>query len=133
MSLQSSHNFYADGYNSSRFALVSAKAGELVANGSLYIDDTPGLSFSHIVAECRRVKRDRGVVGMVLVDYLTLMKAEKTDQHATELLLRLNRHGKTGVVHTEQRYEAIYDCDQDSARAKAERTERRTAKNKGGL
>ncbi|OON34637.1 helicase DnaB [Izhakiella australiensis] len=47
----------------------------------LYIDDTPGLSLAHIVAECRRVKRTRGSVGMVLVDYLTLMTAEKADRN----------------------------------------------------
>ncbi|WP_288444817.1 DnaB-like helicase C-terminal domain-containing protein [uncultured Pantoea sp.] len=47
----------------------------------LYIDDTPGLSLAHIVAECRKVKRQKGAVGMVLVDYLTLMTAEKADRN----------------------------------------------------
>ncbi|WP_075180554.1 DnaB-like helicase C-terminal domain-containing protein [Pantoea sp. 1.19] len=47
----------------------------------LYIDDTPGLSLAHIVAECRKVRRQKGAVGMVLVDYLTLMTAEKADRN----------------------------------------------------
>lgn len=47
----------------------------------LYIDDTPGLSLAHIVAESRRIKREKGVVGMILVDYLTLMTAEKADRN----------------------------------------------------
>lgn len=47
----------------------------------LYIDDTPGLSLAHIVAECRKIKRQKGCVGMVLVDYLTLMTAEKADRN----------------------------------------------------
>ncbi|AIX52057.1 helicase DnaB [Pantoea sp. PSNIH1] len=47
----------------------------------LYIDDTPGLSLAHIVAEARKVKRQKGGVGMVLVDYLTLMTAEKADRN----------------------------------------------------
>lgn len=47
----------------------------------LYIDDTPGMSLAHVVAECRKVKRQKGVVGMVLVDYLTLMTAEKADRN----------------------------------------------------
>ena len=47
----------------------------------LYIDDTPGLSLAQIVTECRRIKREHGVVGMVLVDYLTLMTAEKADRN----------------------------------------------------
>ncbi|HHH0529237.1 TPA: DnaB-like helicase C-terminal domain-containing protein, partial [Yersinia enterocolitica] len=174
-----------------RFALASAKGLELARSGNLYIDDTPGLSLSHIVSECRRIKRERGVVGMVLVDYLTLMTAEKADrndlaygmitkglknlakeldcvvvlltqlnrdlekrvnkrpqpsdsrdtgqieqdcdywlgiyregaydenanQQDTELLLRLNRHGSGGVVFVEQRHGAIYDCNQDQAKA----------------
>jgi len=47
----------------------------------LYIDDTPGMSLAHIVAEARKVKRDKGCVGMILVDYLTLMTAEKADRN----------------------------------------------------
>lgn len=47
----------------------------------LFIDDSPGLSLAHIVAESRRIKREKGCVGMVLVDYLTLMTAEKADRN----------------------------------------------------
>jgi replicative DNA helicase len=47
----------------------------------LYIDDTPGLSLAHIVSESRRMKREKGCVGMILVDYLTLMAAEKADRN----------------------------------------------------
>ena len=47
----------------------------------LYIDDTPGLSLAQIVSESRRIKRERSAVGMVLVDYLTLMTAEKADRN----------------------------------------------------
>lgn len=73
--------FYLDGYDDNKFALASAKGWELAQNGNLFIDDTPGLPLSHIVAEARRVKRERGVVGMILVDYLTLMKAEKAERN----------------------------------------------------
>ncbi|OKP29412.1 DnaB-like helicase C-terminal domain-containing protein [Serratia fonticola] len=73
--------FYLDGYDDNKFAMASAKGLELAQNGNLFIDDTPGLSLSHIVAESRRIKRERGAVGMVLVDYLTLMKAEKAERN----------------------------------------------------
>ena len=56
-------------------------AGRLSEIDMLYIDDTPGMSLAHVVAECRKVKRQKGVVGMVLVDYLTLMTAEKADRN----------------------------------------------------
>lgn len=77
----SSSNFYLDGYDDTRFAMASAKGMEIAQSGNLYIDDTPGLSLSHIVAESRRIKRERGSVGMILVDYLTLMKAEKAERN----------------------------------------------------
>lgn len=178
--------------------------GALIDTGNLLVDDTPGITLSHIVAESRRIKRERGKVGMILVDYLTLMTADKAErndlayglitkglkmlakeldcvvvlltqlnrelekrpnkrplpsdsrdtgqieqdcdywlaiyregaydenvnQSETELLLRLNRHGETGVVHCEQRNGIIYDIDQESAQARA--AERQTKPNKKG-
>lgn len=203
----SSSNFYLAGYDDNRFALASAKGLEIAQSGNLYIDDTPGLSLAHIIAESRRIKRERGSVGMILVDYLTLMTAEKAErndlaygmitkglknlakelncvvvlltqlnrdlekrtnkrplpsdsrdtgqieqdcdywlgiyregaydekanQQDTELLLRLNRHGQSGVVFVEQRHGAIYDCDQTMARARAADTEHRSPKQRGGF
>lgn len=178
--------------------------GALIDTGNLLVDDTPGITLSHIVAESRRIKRERGKVGMILVDYLTLMTADKAErndlayglitkglkmlakeldcvvvlltqlnrelekrpnkrplpsdsrdtgqieqdcdywlaiyregaydenvnQSETELLLRLNRHGETGVVHCEQRNGIIYDIDQESAQARA--AERQAKPNKKG-
>ena len=184
--------FYADRYDDAKVAMAFAAGGRLAQTGNLYVDDTPGITLAHIVAESRRIKRERGAVGMVLVDYLTLMTADKADrndlaygiitkglknlakelncivvlltqlnrelekrtnkrpmpsdsrdtgqieqdcdywigiyregaydenadQAATELLLRLNRHGPTGVVYCDQRNGAIYDCDQSAAEQK---------------
>ena len=63
------------------FKKAIATAGRLSEIDMLYIDDTPGLSLAHIVTECRRIKREKGCVGMILVDYLTLMTAEKADRN----------------------------------------------------
>ncbi|KFC08292.1 replicative DNA helicase [Trabulsiella guamensis ATCC 49490] len=184
--------FYGDRYDDAQVAMAFAAGGRLAQTGNLYVDDTPRITLAHIVAESRRIKRERGAVGMVLVDYLTLMTADKADrndlaygiitkglknlakelncivvlltqlnrdlekrtnkrpmpsdsrdtgqieqdcdywigiyregaydenadQAATELLLRLNRHGPTGVVYCDQRNGAIYDCDQAAAEQK---------------
>lgn len=175
----------------------------------LHIDDTPGLSLAHIVAESRKIKRQKGCVGMILVDYLTLMTAEKADrndlaygiitkglknlakelgcvvvlltqlnrsletrvnkrplpsdsrdtgqieqdcdywvgihregafdenanQEDTELILRLNRHGKTGTVYCRQTNGAIYDLDQEAARRDREERDKRNqpTQKKGGF
>lgn len=77
-----SNVFYQNGYEETKFAMALAKGVELADSNNLYIDDTPGLSLAHIVAESRRIKRERGVIGMILVDYLTLMTAEKADTEA---------------------------------------------------
>jgi len=199
---------YQGDYDSD-FNKALATASRLRELDLLYIDDTPGLSLAHIVAESRKIKRQKGCVGMVLVDYLTLMTAEKADrndlaygmitkglknlakelgcvvvlltqlnrelekrvnkrplpsdsrdtgqieqdcdywvgvhregafdeslpQEDTELLLRLNRHGKTGVVFCHQRNGAIYDMDQTAARQERDRREedRSASRKKGGF
>lgn len=71
---------YRGDYDSD-FRKAIATAGRLSEIDMLYIDDTPGLSLAHIVSESRRIKREKGCVGMILVDYLTLMTAEKADRN----------------------------------------------------
>lgn len=73
--------FYRGAGRDEEFAIANARLTEMVESQNLYIDDTPGASLSHIIAESRRIKRERGKVGMVLVDYLTLMTAEKADRN----------------------------------------------------
>lgn len=63
------------------FGKAIATANRLREEELLFIDDTPGLSLAHIVAESRKIKRQKGFVGMILVDYLTLMTAEKADRN----------------------------------------------------
>jgi replicative DNA helicase len=46
----------------------------------LYIDDTPAITISHIKAEARKLSR-KGKVGLICVDYLTLMDAPKADRN----------------------------------------------------
>ena len=199
--------FYRGADSQDEFALANARALQMAESGNLFIDDTPGASLSHIIAEARRIKREKGKVGMVLVDYLTLMAAEKADrndlayglitkglknlakeldcvvvlltqlnrdlekrtnkrplpsdsrdtgqieqdcdywigiyregaydenanQSETELLLRLNRHGKSGVVYCEQRNGSIYDCHQEEALARSMARQEKSNKQRGGF
>lgn len=46
----------------------------------LYIDDTPGITLGHIKAEARKLKRN-GQVGLICVDYLTLMAVDKAERN----------------------------------------------------
>ncbi|NUL36604.1 replicative DNA helicase [Kosakonia sacchari] len=71
--------FYIGPSDDMEMALAMAKANEL-AESNMMIDSMPGATLAHIVAECRKVKRQRGTVGLVAIDYLTLMKAEAAER-----------------------------------------------------
>ncbi|EJN2863936.1 TPA: AAA family ATPase [Salmonella enterica] len=71
--------FYVGVHDESDMSRAMAKALEL-AESNMMIDSTPGATLAHIVSECRKVKRQRGTVGLVAIDYLTLMKAEAAER-----------------------------------------------------
>lgn len=180
-------------YIDEEFAKLSQGIRELVDSDLLLIDDTPNVSMAHIRNECRRIKRERGEIGLIAVDYLTLMKAEaaerndlaygnitkdlknlaremdcvvllltqlnrnlesrgdkrplpsdsrdtgqieqecdywfglykesvynpNADKTLTEIHLRLNRHGETGMVYCDQRWGSMFPCDQEDAKRRA--------------
>ena len=66
------------------------------AQWPVYIDDTPSPGLSHIVSQCRRLKAQKGDLGMVFIDYLQLMdgtqgggKGENESQQLAKLTRRL--------------------------------------------
>lgn len=67
----------------------------------LYIDDTPGLSLAQIVSESRRIKREKGCVGMILVDY-----PEFTLSEAREERSKLRRMVARGIDPNEVKKDA---------------------------
>jgi replicative DNA helicase len=71
--------FYQGSDNDSDFARVSAAMGEYV-NSKLYMDDTPAITIQHIQRESRKLSKIDDV-GLIAVDYLTLMEAEKADRN----------------------------------------------------
>lgn len=56
-------------------------------NGSqLFIDDTPALSPTDLRARARRLKREKGDLGLIVIDYLQLMKVSgSSENRATEV------------------------------------------------
>lgn len=168
---------------------VYAAMARMSDRPNIWIDDNPGMTLAHIQAECRKLKRNNKRIGMIGIDYLTLMSTESSETNAlafgkitkalknlakeldtviilltqlnrnleerankrpmasdsrdtgqieqdcdywmaiykesvydesadptlTELILRLNRHGKAGTVYVDQKDVAIYPCDQKQA------------------
>lgn len=74
----SSDIFYDGGLGAeSEFARVMHHLNQLSDTDNIYIDDTPAITLSHIRSESRRMAREKGQIGMIMVDYLTLMEKEK--------------------------------------------------------
>jgi len=49
-------------------------AMSLLGDAPIYIDDTPALSPSELRARARRIKREHGSLGLIVIDYLQLMQ-----------------------------------------------------------
>lgn len=189
----SSDAFYGDA-GDTEWALITKALGDIGKYPNIWLNDTPGMTLAHIQSESRKLKRKKGKIGFIGVDYLTLMKAGKADrndiaygeitkglkqlameldtvvvlltqlnrkledrankrpmasdsrdtgqieqdcdywvgvhkesvydgnadQTLTELIVRLNRHGKTGTAYVDQRGLCMFDTDQEQAQRRAE-------------
>ena len=82
----SSDIFYDGGLGAdSEFARVMHHLKELSETNNIFIDDTPAITLSHIRSESRRMAKAKGQIGMIMVDYLTLMDKEKGDDQRNDL------------------------------------------------
>ena len=74
------------GYLGSEDLTRLSMAGGLLHQTGIYIDDTPGISPMEVRAKCRRIKSQEGDLGLVIIDYLQLMRAsEKTNSRQEEV------------------------------------------------
>jgi replicative DNA helicase len=64
---------------SDQFQKLTDGSGKIIKS-EIYIDDTPGLTVEHIKSESRKISRKKRV-GIIAVDYLTLMSAPKADRN----------------------------------------------------
>lgn len=71
--------FYEGAHDQTDFGKVSAAMGEYIES-KLYMDDTPAITIQHVVNESRKLAKQEEV-GLIAIDYLTLMEAEKADRN----------------------------------------------------
>jgi len=64
-------------------------------NCKMYIDDSPGLSPSEVRSRARRVVREHGDVGMIVVDYLQLMTVPGMSDNRTLEISEISRSLKS--------------------------------------
>ncbi|CCI82362.1 replicative DNA helicase [Lactobacillus hominis] len=52
---------------------------------SIYIDDTPGIKMSEIRAKARRLAKEKGNLGLVVIDYLQLIEGPRSESRQQEV------------------------------------------------
>src|SRR5699024_4466629 len=68
-----------------------------LSKASIYIDDTPGIKVSEIRARCRKLAQEKGNLGLILIDYLQLIKGtgrESRQQEVSEISRQLKKLAK---------------------------------------
>ncbi|MFT5322047.1 MAG: replicative DNA helicase [Pseudohongiellaceae bacterium] len=66
-----------------------------IKNKPLFIDDTAGLSPMEMRSRARRIWREHGHLGMIMVDYLQLMQVKGTSESRTGEISEISRSLKT--------------------------------------
>jgi len=61
----------------------------------LFIDDTPALSPMEMRARCKRIKREQGDIGLIMVDYLQLMQVPGRGDNRVAEISEISRSLKT--------------------------------------
>lgn len=56
-----------------------------LAKASIYIDDTPGNKMAEIRAKCRRLAKEKGNLGLIVVDYLQLIEGSNKESRQQEV------------------------------------------------
>lgn len=56
-----------------------------LSNASIYIDDTPGIKVAEIRARCRRLAKEKGNLGLIVIDYLQLIEGSNPDNRQQEV------------------------------------------------
>ncbi|MCP8351941.1 replicative DNA helicase [Candidatus Synchoanobacter obligatus] len=67
----------------------------MLSESSLFIDDTPGITPSQMRAKIRRIVRSHGDVGLIVVDYLQLMRIPELRDNRTLEISEISRMLKT--------------------------------------
>lgn len=60
-------------------------ASGALSNAGIYIDDTPGIKVAEIRARCRRLAKEKGNLGLIVIDYLQLIEGSNPDNRQQEV------------------------------------------------
>lgn len=60
-------------------------ASGALARANIFIDDTPGIKMSEIRAKSRRLQKEQGNLGLVVIDYLQLIEGPRSESRQQEV------------------------------------------------
>jgi len=63
----------------------------MLSEAPMFIDDTPGLTPSELRSRARRLARDRGQLGLIVIDYLQLMRVPNLSDNRTAEISEISR------------------------------------------
>ncbi|MCL2838332.1 MAG: replicative DNA helicase [Oscillospiraceae bacterium] len=66
------------------------RAMEPLCNAPIYIDDSSGITVTEIAAKCRRLKLEKGL-GMIVIDYLQLMRGSRRSENRQTEVAEISR------------------------------------------
>lgn len=66
-------------------------AVSMLSDASMFIDDTPALSPGEVRARARRVAREHGQLGLIVIDYLQLMQVHGYKENRTNEISEISR------------------------------------------
>ena len=66
-------------------------AVQIMQDARFYIDDTPALSPNEIRARCRRICKQEGELGLIVIDYLQLMQVHGSTENRTTEISEISR------------------------------------------
>lgn len=66
----------------------------VLSEASMFIDDTPALSPAEIRARARRITREHGQLGLIVIDYLQLMQVPGSKENRTTEISEISRNLK---------------------------------------
>lgn len=72
-----------------------ANAGSRIERGQLYIDETPALTPSEVRSKSRRLHRECGGLGLIVIDYMQLMETKSRAENRTTQLSEISRSLKS--------------------------------------
>ncbi|MFC6119528.1 replicative DNA helicase [Phytobacter sp. SCO41] len=73
------------------WARISGTMGILLEKRNIYIDDSSGLTPTEVRSRARRVAREHGGIGLIMIDYLQLMRVPSLSDNRTLEIAEISR------------------------------------------